>query len=145
MARYEVHLYRDVTRRESIVIEAAGETYGEAWRAAQHDAQMNIKPTDPRIQSSPTITKLWKADFSVKSKGEDPEVIEPEDQSLGDYEINGPDDPRGDSAIERMRGEELAGDENDEPDCADPRGHSWVENEETGGTYCEWCLADGDA
>jgi len=26
-----------------------------------------------------------------------------------------------------------------------PDGHSWVESEETGRCYCEWCGADGDA
>lgn len=31
------------------------------------------------------------------------------------------------------------------PACSNPGGHSWVENEESGATYCEFCGADGDA
>lgn len=31
------------------------------------------------------------------------------------------------------------------PRCTNPHGHSWVENEQSGAAYCEYCLADGDA
>jgi hypothetical protein len=34
---------------------------------------------------------------------------------------------------------------NGEPRCTDPKGHSWVTSDEDGRSYCEWCLADGDA
>lgn len=29
--------------------------------------------------------------------------------------------------------------------CPNRSSHSWVENEQTGATYCEYCTADGDA
>lgn len=51
--------------------------------------------------------------------------------------------------IDMDEGYLLLADEGDDegypPPCSDPSGHSWVENEETGASYCEYCCADGDA
>lgn len=85
--------------------------------------------------------------LSAEDFAEDPDFAE--EYFSGGYDVTCNQCQGRGSVVVLPRGaepeEDDEGDDSYPPECSNPNGHSWVENEESGATYCEWCLADGDA
>lgn len=86
--------------------------------------------------------------ISAEDFAEDPDFAE--EYFSGGYDVTCAQCQGRGSVVVLPKGAKPDDDEDDsEPDCSNPGGHSWVTADEDNGgdgrSYCEWCLADGDA